>query len=312
MENRAYALAVGLFTLLLGAGVVFAALWFSRSTESTELYELESKYAVTGLNLQAPVRFRGVDVGRVESIEFSREDPRRILVTVSVRSDTPITRGTYAHLGTQGVTGLSYVILDDEGDKPQALTPEESAQARIPVRPSYLDEITGAGKTLVAGADDVARRLNTLLSDKNQVQLMKTLASLESATVAVAELARKLEPAARNLPVLTDDARKTLTRADTLLASMNRLTEELVKRADTLERMSRSAEQVGGAAQAVSSAAVDNTLPRIHTLLEELARNSRSLDRLLTELNEQPSGLVFGRPAVAPGPGEAGFTAPGR
>jgi phospholipid/cholesterol/gamma-HCH transport system substrate-binding protein len=69
---------------------------------------------------------------------------------------------------------------------------------------------------------------------------------------------------------------------------------------------------VGGAAQAFSGAAVDDTLPRIHSLLEELARNSRNLDRLLTELNEQPSGLVFGRPAVAPGPGEAGFSAPRR
>ena len=312
MENRAYALAVGLFTLLLGAGVVLAALWFSRSTESTEIYELESRYPVTGLNLQAPVRFRGVDVGRVESIEFSRENARSVLVTVSVRSDTPITRGTYAQLGSQGVTGLSYVILDDDGDKPQPLTPEESAQARIPMRPSFMDEITVAGKTLVTGADDLARRLNTLLSDKNQAQLVKTLASLESATAAVADLARKLEPAARSLPAATDDARKTLARADTLLLSMNRLTEELVKRVDTLERLSRSAEQVGGAAQSFSGAAVDDTLPRIHMLLEELARNSRSLDRLLTDLNEQPSGLVFGRPAAAPGPGEAGFTGPRR
>jgi phospholipid/cholesterol/gamma-HCH transport system substrate-binding protein len=312
MENRAYALAVGLFTLLLGAGVVLAVLWFSRSTESREIYELESRYAVTGLNLQAPVRFRGVEVGRVESIDFSREDPRRIIVAVSVRSDTPVTRGTYAQLGSQGLTGLSYVILDDDGDKPQPLTAEESSRARIPVRPSYLDEITGAGKTLVAGADDLARRLNTLLSDRNQAQLMKTLAGLESATVAVAGLARKLEPAVRNLPAVTEEGRRTLARADTLLVNMNRLTEELVKRVDTLERLSKSAEQVGVATQSFSSAAVDDTLPRVHALLEELARSSRSLDRLLTELNEQPSGLVFGRPAVAPGPGEAGFSGPQR
>lgn len=310
MENRAYALAVGLFTLLLGAGVVFAVLWFSRSTESREIYELESRHPVTGLNPQAPVRFRGVDVGRVESIDFSRDDPRRIVVAVSVRSDTPITRGTYARLGSQGVTGLAYVMLDDDGDKPQALTPEESAQARIPVRPSYLDEIAGAGKTLLTSADDLARRLNTLLSERNQAQLMKTLTSLESATAAVAELAGRLDPAVRSLPAATEEARKTLVRADTLLVNMNRLTEELVKRVDTLDRVSRSADQVGAAARSLSGTAVDDTLPRIHSLLEELARSSRSLDRLLTDLNEQPSGLVFGRPAAAPGPGEAGFSAP--
>ncbi len=313
MENRAYALAVGLFTLLLGAGVVFVAMWLSGNTEIRDIYQLESRYPVTGLNPQAPVRFRGIEVGRVESIDFGRDDPRKIVVTVSVRSGTPITRGTYAQLGSQGVTGLSYVILDDDGDKPEPLSADQSAaSSRIPVRPSYIDEITGAGKTLVTGADDVARRLNQLLSEGNQAQLMKTLASLEKATVAVAGLAGRLEPAARGLPAVTDDARKVLARADILLGSMNRLTEELAQRADTLERVSRSAEQVGGAAQSISGTAVGDTLPRIHSLLEELARNSRALDRLLAELNEQPSSLVFGRPAVAPGPGEAGFSAPRR
>lgn len=312
MENRAYAFAVGLFTLLLGAGVVFVAMWFSGNTELRELYELESRHPVTGLNPQAPVRFRGVEVGRVESIAFHPEDPRRIVVAISVKSGTPVTRGTYAQLGSQGVTGLAYVILDDEGDKPGALPPGLSAQARIPVRPSYLDELTGAGKTLVSGADEVARRLNLLLNEGNQAQLMKTLSGLETATAAVTDVARKLDPTIRNLPAVTDDARKVLARADALLTNLNALTGELTQRVDTLERVSRSAEQVGGAAQAISGTAVADTLPRVNALLEELARNSRSLERLLAELNEQPSSLVFGRPAIAPGPGEAGFTAPRR
>ena len=307
MENRAYALAVGLFTLLLGAGVVFAAMWLSGDTERREIYQLESRYPVTGLNPQAPVRFRGVEVGRVESIAFSRDQARTIVLTVSVKSDTPITRGTYAQLGSQGVTGLAYVILDDDGDKPELLSPAASAQARIPVRQSYFDEIAGTGRHLVADANNVAKRLNALLSEGNQAQLMKTLTSLDEATRGITELARKLDPALRNVPAMTDDARKALASANTLIANMNKLTVELMQRADTLERISKSAEQVGGAAQSFSGAAVTDTLPRINALLEELARNSRNLDRLLTELNEQPGSLVFGRPAVAPGPGEPGF-----
>ena len=38
MENKAYALAAGLFTLLLGAGVIFVAMWFSGKTESRESF----------------------------------------------------------------------------------------------------------------------------------------------------------------------------------------------------------------------------------------------------------------------------------
>lgn len=307
MENRAYALAAGLFTLLLGAGVVLAAMWLSGDTEKRDRYQLESPYPVTGLNLQAPVRYRGIEVGRVEAIDFDPGRPRAIVLTVSVKSGTPITRGTYAQLGTQGVTGLAYVILDDEGKQPDPLTPEASLEARIPVRPSFFDEIAGGGKDLVADANAVARRLNRLLSEENQAQLLRTLAGLEAATQGVSNIALKLDPAARNLPALTEDARRALASADRLFASLGKLTAELTQRVDALERVSRSAEQVGGAAQSVSGATTADTLPRINLLLEELARNSRSLERLLTELNEQPASLVFGRPAVAPGPGEPGF-----
>lgn len=311
MENRAYAIAVGLFTLLLGSGVVFIVMWFSGDTEKRDTYRLESRFAVTGLNIQAPVRFRGVEVGRVESIAFEDKAARSILIDVSVKRDTPITRGTYAQLGSQGVTGLAYVILDDDGDKPERLSPADSEKTRVPVRQSFFDDVAGSGKLLISDANEVARRLRILLDEKNQAQLMRTLGGLEAATRGIAEAARKLEPAIRNMPAVTDDARKAFARADTLLANMNKLSTELVQRVDTLERVSKGAEQVGGAAQSLSGAAVDDTLPRINALLEELARNSRNLDRLLVELSEQPASLVFGRPGVAPGPGEAGFNPSG-
>jgi len=241
MENRAYALAVGVFTLLLGAGVVFVALWFSGNTEVRDTYTLESGHAVTGLNPQAPVRYRGIEVGRVETIGFAPDSPRKIRVTVSVREGTPITRGTYAQLGSQGVTGLAYVILDDEGDKPQPLSGDQSAQAPIPVRPSYLDEITGAGKTLVTGADDVARRLNQLLSEANQKQLMKTLAGLETATNAIADLARKLDPAVRDLPAVTDGARKALAELARLPDDSSWVQRGLVEYGQLLRKLGKGA-----------------------------------------------------------------------
>src|SRR4030095_2220653 len=313
MENRAYAFAAGLFMLLLGAGVIAAALWFSGDTESRVNYMLESRYPVTGLNLQAPVRFRGIDVGKVQTIELNPKDPRAILVRVSVRSNTPITRGTYGQLGSQGVTGLSYVILDDDGSKPEAL-PADDPNARIPVRPSFFHEITGAGKDVVADVRQVAARLNVLLGEANQAQLIRTLAGLETATNKVSDLAVKLQPAIKNMPELTDDARKTLARAEELMKNLNSLTLEVTRRVDVLERVAKSAEQLGGAAkqvgggaQSVSGIGGRGRTPRIHALLDEIGRTTRSLERLVADLNADLATVVFGRPAPAPGPGEPGF-----
>jgi len=313
MENRAYAFAAGLFALLPGAGIIVAGLWLSGDTERRVTYMLESRHPVTGLNVQAPVRFRGIDVGKVETIELSPTDPRTILVRVAVRSNTPITRGTYGQLGSQGVTGLAYVILDDDGTKTEPL-PSDDPNARIPVRPSFFDELSGAGKDVVSDVRQVASRINMLLNDGNQAQLMRTLAGLETATTRVSELAVKLQPAVKNVPALTDDARKAIARADELMRNLNSLTLEVTQRVDTLERIAKSAEQmggaaqqVGGAAQSVSGTAVSETMPRIHVLLEEIGRTSRSLERLLADLNDEPASIVFGRPAAVPGPGEPGF-----
>ncbi len=308
MENRAYALAAGLFTLLLGAGVVVTAMWFSGNTVETVNYVLESKFAVTGLNVQAPVRLRGVDVGKVRNIEFDPENSGQILVGIDVKAGTPITRGTFAQLGSQGVTGLAYVMLDDDGKKPEPLPPSGAKNDRIPVHQAFLDQLSGSGKDLLAEVGEVGRRLNTLLDGKNQAQLMRTLASLETATQGIATLTRHLEPGMKEFPALTADARKTLQRADALLVNLNTLTQQLSQHTDTLERVAKSAEQIGGSAQSLSA----ETLPRISVLLDELAHNSRNLDRLLSNLNDQPTSLVFGRAPPPPGPGEQGFEPQGR
>lgn len=307
MENRAYALAAGLFTLLLGAAAVVTAVWFSGNTVETVSYVLESKFAVTGLNVQAPVRLRGVKVGNVKNIEFDPENSRLILIGIDVKAGTPITRGTVAQLGSQGVTGLAYVMLDDDGTKPEPLPPSDKKTGRIPVRQAFLDELSGSGKDLLAEISEVGRRLNMLLDGKNQAQLMRALASLETATQGIATLTRHLEPGMKEFPALTADARKTLQRADALFANLNTLTQQLNQRVDTLERVARSAEQMGGSAQSLSNAALTESLPRISTLLDELTRNSRNLDRLLSDLNDQPYSLVFGRLPPPPGPGEPGF-----
>jgi phospholipid/cholesterol/gamma-HCH transport system substrate-binding protein len=304
MENRAYAFAAGVFTLLLGASLVFIAMWMTGETETHEAFVLESRYPVTGLSPQASVHFRGVVVGKVEAIDFDPKDSRVILIRVAVRTGTPVTRGTYAQLGTQGVTGIAYVMLDDDGSKPERLTAAEATQTRIPLRQSFIDELSGAGRDLVSDVNQVAARLNRLLSDENQAQLVRTLASLESASERVTVLARELEPGAKSVIALTDDARGVLKRAGEMMAGIEALTRELKTLSQAFERVATSAEKVGGATESLANSAVADTLPRINGLLDQLSRNSRRLEQLLAELQEQPASFVFGRPA----PGEPGFT----
>lgn len=325
MESRAHAIVAGLFTVLLGVGVVAAALWFSREDYAHVTYVLQSKYSVTGLNPQAAVRLRGVQIGKVTGIAFDPADPRLILITISVRSGSLITRGTTAQLNMQGITGTSYVNLEDDGKNPEFLPPSTDRENRIAVKRSLFDEVADSGQDILYQALQVTKQLQTLLNDANQAQLLGAIKSVQSMSDQIAALTRALAPAAKTLPALANDARKVMTGADnalrdvgpalreakTTLASIDKLAREYAQRADALERVAKSAEQLGNASQGVAGTAnvlAGEVAPRLNALLDDLARNSRNLDRLLTELNDAPQGLLFGRSAGRPGPGEAGYS----
>jgi phospholipid/cholesterol/gamma-HCH transport system substrate-binding protein len=100
MENKSHALAAGAFVLLVAALLVTLAVWLTRESGMHRAYEISTRDAVTGLQPQASVRFRGVKVGQVSDITFDAQQPGNVLVHIDVDAATPITRSTFATLAT--------------------------------------------------------------------------------------------------------------------------------------------------------------------------------------------------------------------
>jgi phospholipid/cholesterol/gamma-HCH transport system substrate-binding protein len=320
VESRAHAIAAGLFTLLLGVCVVLSALWFSGDTYQKVYYELESKYPVTGLFEQAGVRFRGVDVGKVTHIRFDPENPRLILIHIGIVAGTPVTRGTYAEIRPQGVTGLSYIMLDDTGKDPVALPPSgASGTMRIAVKPTLLENLFVASEQALGDVREVAQRISAILSDDNRERFGQTLVSLQKATDRIAAASDRIgvvaaaaEPGVKGIPPLVADARKTLQNADAVLAEISTTTRALASRMEAIDRVAGSAEKATASIGNVADTVAAESLPRINLLVEELTRTTRSLDRFVADIKDEPQSLVFGRKAGPPGPGERGFEARGK
>jgi len=292
VENRAYALAAGLFTVVLAAALVAAGLWFRRDNIQFAHYVVTTESSVAGLKVEAPVRYRGVDVGRVESIRIEPGVSGRISIRIGVQEDAPITRSTYAQLGYQGVTGLAYVALNDEGASKELLKSEGGEAPRIDMRPSIFD----SSLDVVAAVKQLSGHMNELLSEENRKLLTRMLAGIEQASRQTAALAERLQPGAQEFPSLMSDARGAL-------ADLSRLSRKLEERSAALDRMAASFEEVGVAARSFN----DETLPRLNALVEQLNRDTRSLDRVLNALGENPQSFVFGAQRAKPGPGEPGF-----
>ena len=307
MENRAHALAAGLFTLVLGAALAAVALWFSKDELKLIPYALATTSAVTGLKVEAPVRYRGVDVGKVDDISIDTANSGRVQIRIGVREGTPITRSTYAQLGYQGITGLAYVLLGDDGKSKEALQSSPGEVAQIRMKPSLMDE----GENLIASFAEITDKVKRLLDDENQGRVRRTLAGLEEVTQRASTVTKKLEPSLEAMPGLiaeakglAGDARASIGKADQLIGDANGLALKLDERVDTLVHAVASVEAVGITAQAVG----EETMPRVNVLVDDLAKETHALGRVINTLGEQPQSIVFGTPPGRPGPGEPGFT----
>ena len=201
-------------------------------------------------------------------------------------------------------------MLDDSGTNPDPLPPAgQQGSERIVVRESAFANLAEVAQQVLGDAREMAKRVNTLLSDENQAQLSAALKNVEIATRQVTQLAKSIEPVARGSTALVADVRKTFERADKLLNEISGTNRELANRLDAIDRVADSTQKAGGSVSSLAEAVTEGTLPRINLLAEELSRTSRSLDRLAADLKQQPQSLVFGRKAGPPGPGEKGFEA---
>ena len=307
MENRAHALAAGLFTLVLGAALAAVALWFGKEDLKLVPYLMTTSSSVTGLKVEAPVRYRGVDVGKVDEIAIDSANGGRVRIRIGVREGTPITKSTYAQLGYQGITGLAYVLLGDDGKSKEALQSGPDEIAVIRMKPSLMDN----GESLFGSIVEITDKVNALLAEENQGRVRRTLAGLEDLTQRANVAAKKLEPSLEAMPgLITEaksaaaDARASLKKADQLIGSVNGLALKLDQRVDTLTRAVASIEEVGITARAVG----EETMPRMNALIDDLTRETHTLGRVVNTLGDNPQSIVFGTPPGRPGPGEPGFT----
>lgn len=309
MENKAHALLAGLFTLALLAAAVAIAMWLGRDETETVPYEIATKLSVPGLNPQAAVRYRGLDVGKVESIDFDPNVPGQILVRMRVQADTPITQSTYGTLGYQGVTGIAYVQLDDDGSTPVRLQSSDRQVARIEMRPSLFDTLQSKGMEILTQAEELTRRINGMLTPENEKMILSAFQSVGEAAKQIETIPHQLQPTLAKLPALADQTNQTLASINALSRdvsalsnNLNTLTTSLQGPNGTVARLTTTIDQVGAVANRIETEA----LPLAHDARSTL----RALNRTIDTFREQPQSILFGVSGRAPGPGENGFVAP--
>ena len=315
MENKAHALAAGAFVLAVTALLIGMAMWLMRDQVNTVPYEMVSSEAVSGLQPQAAVRYKGVAVGKVTDIAFDPANRANVLVRIAVSPEAPITRSTFATLTYQGVTGLSFVQLDDAGNASEPLPPGPNGPPRIPLKPSALGQLTDMAGDLAEKVGQIADRVNEVLSDKNQAAFAAALQDIGAAAQSTRQLAQttervvagQLDPSRTDIPGMVRQATtalqsidaaarqttQTVARFDGVAADVKRAVDQVAGQGGVIDQLSESANTV-----------TTTTLPRIQTLTEDASRTIRRLDRIANSLGDNPQAFIYGSGAIPPGPGE--------
>jgi phospholipid/cholesterol/gamma-HCH transport system substrate-binding protein len=304
MENKAHALMAGLFIIALLIAAVFIGVWLNRDQVEWVPYQIATKLSIPGLNPQAAVRYRGFDVGKVDEISFDPNTVGQILVHISVRPDTPITQSTFATLGYQGVTGIAYVQLDDDGSRPVKLHSSRQQIARIEMRPSLFDQLQSRGLAILQQTEEVAKRINHLLEPGNQKAILAAFDNVSKAATEIETFPRQLQPTLARLPALTAQVQQALGSLNTLSKDVSALTTGLQAPNGPLTSITNTAERLGSVADKLEH----DTLP----LANDARASIRAFNRTLDNFSERPQSVLFGSPRTAPGPGESGFVAPSK
>lgn len=261
--------------------------------------------SVSGLNVNAPVKYRGVDVGRVRSIELTPDNPEEVQLVLDIRQGTPIKTDTRAVLSVQGLTGIAFIELT--GGSREAPLLEAKPGERypvIPTSPSLLLRLDTALSSLTANLNRVAGNISSLLTEENRRAFASILANLATVSQSIAAHNGALE---RGL----ESAADTLEHSAKVAAELPGLVERIGRSAEAVQVMAEEMAGVGkGLRTAIETGNRDleqftaQTLPEFAGLLSELRELTATLQRVGRQLEQDPSILLRGRPVPAPGPGE--------
>ncbi len=303
MEREANYLAVGAFILLVLAMAVGFVLWYSDANDSRdyELYEIYFTGSVSGLDRGSPVRYLGVDVGRVRRLYIDKRDASRIVAVAEIEREAPISSATRASLGLQGVTGLLFINLKEVPGVNKAVP--LAMGERYPVIESIasdFDVFLSSLPELMGRANELLSRIGRVFSDENLDGLAETVKSLRAATVG-------LPQTSQNITKLVDELRGTVQDIDGAAQTLRGISEDARPEVKTaLARLSDTANNL-----ALASARMDRFTQKSEAQLghfseqglfelERLVRETRSAARefrdLSRSLRENPSQILYEPP----------------
>lgn len=292
-----------MFAAVLLIAIVAGAIWYLRSDSGYTTYQINTEDPVSGLAIDAPIEFHGVDVGKVKTIRLL--SPRSVSIVLSIDKSAPVTSASVATitsrgLATRGYTGYVYISLDDVGIDSQPLTirPGEP-YPMIRTAPSKVITLDTSINQVKDDVQVITALLQSLLDKKTIVSLQQSVGSLQQLTSVLAANTEKLNSIVANTERASHRFEPLLKSADETVDQLQiKVVPEMHEALTSLEPLLESSHDTVRALQM-------QILPEASKALIDLDNLSTALTGLATKVNRDPSILIRGTAPPLPGPGES-------
>lgn len=235
--------------------VILAVLIIPKFKEQGDIYFINFKgTSVNGLFVGSPVKYQGVEIGRVDKIQVNPQDLNSILVYTKIRKRFPVKRDMAATLMYMGITGQKFVELSGGSNDSENLKPK----GEIPTRRGLGEK----AEDIVSNIDSAVQSINNLLDPENQKRISLFL---ENAEKSSAILSSVLEEKRGNL--------------ENSIANLERATLEFGEVTENLGKISEDLSKLTGTLEAHSDEALDNLNKRFSD--EEMGQVLRNLDAFI-------------------------------
>lgn len=294
MARRTSTFMIGLFVtigIIIGVGAI---IWVgaSRYFEKGALYVTYFDESVQGLQKDSVVRYRGVDVGRVTSIEVA-PDNRLIAATMKIDLTGELEKNAVAQLRAVGLTGIVFIELDRRDMDKALATPRIDFPAPYPIIPSKPSEV----RQILEGIDRIIDKFDKVDFEgiSNQVittarsadafltgnQMNKIMANLESSTTTLNKSMAVISKitAKGDLEKILTEARETLKDTRMLITALRT---DLVEKINQVDFQGMSTE-IKGAAKAANTLMSGKQMARI---LANMESTTAAVEKSVTRLDK--------------------------
>jgi len=296
-------LAVGVFFSVALAGVAGFSMWLAgtKGNQPMSTYSLLFERDVSGLSLGGPVYYLGVNVGTVSDMALVPGKQIKVRVDINVLASTPINSGSYASLNGQGITGVTVINLAGEPGEHAPLKKTEGFKyPLIPVRQTGLSALLSSAPETMAKLNRVLDQVNELLAEPNREAVAQTLKHAEALTSSLAENRESLASLPAQMNALMAETRATVEQVNKLIGTvqpdLSTAMSHINTAADHLTSLTGRVDKWLADNEPEFQHFIDNGLGQAPELIYDIRNTLRELQKLLHQLQEDPSQLIHRSP----------------